>query len=151
MKKFNRGFTLIELLVVIFIIGLLASIVVVSVNSARSKARDTKRKADIKSFKTAIELYANDNGRYPSVGADNLGYNVSLLATPLTTFLNPIPNDPKAPTQYYYYVRGPEANNSYALLVTFENILYGTSHACKTGSNINTAWWGVAVPICTDL
>jgi len=46
-KNTRKGFTLIELLVVIAVIGLLATIVSVSVNNARVKARDVKRKSDI--------------------------------------------------------------------------------------------------------
>jgi prepilin-type N-terminal cleavage/methylation domain-containing protein len=58
-NKVARGFTLIELLVVIAIIGLLASIVLVSLNSARSKGRDAKRVAELQQMSRAIALHAN--------------------------------------------------------------------------------------------
>lgn len=67
MKK--KGFTLIELLVVIAIIGLLSTLAVVALNSARQKARDAKRVADIKQIQTALELYFNDASTYPSQSA----------------------------------------------------------------------------------
>lgn len=64
-KQTNRGFTLIELLVVISIIGLLSSVVLSSLNSARLKARDAQRKSQTVEFKKALELYFSTNGRYP--------------------------------------------------------------------------------------
>ncbi|MFH0856720.1 MAG: prepilin-type N-terminal cleavage/methylation domain-containing protein, partial [bacterium] len=64
--KYNRkGFTLIELLVVIAIIGLLSTLAVVSLNTARAKARDARRISDVKQIQTALELYYNDKGAYP--------------------------------------------------------------------------------------
>lgn len=70
MKK-SFGFTLIELLVVISLIALLSSVVLASLNSARIKARDTRRLADMQSFKTAISLYLNDNSNtYPAAIPD---------------------------------------------------------------------------------
>lgn len=68
----RRGFTLIELLVVIAIIGLLSTLAVVALNSARLKARDAKRVADVKQIQTALELYFNDQQNYPA-GTGTLG------------------------------------------------------------------------------
>lgn len=63
----SKGFTLIELLVVVAIIGILATVVLASLSSARESARDAKRLSDIKTIQTALEMYANDNsGRYPA-------------------------------------------------------------------------------------
>lgn len=61
----QKGFTLIELLVVVSIIGLLASIVLVSLNSARAKAREARRLADLQQIDRALALYYSDNGSYP--------------------------------------------------------------------------------------
>ena len=66
--KNNKGFTLIELLVVISIIGLLSSLAVVSLNSARVKARDALRKADMAQMRTALNLYYMDHNQYPVCG-----------------------------------------------------------------------------------
>ena len=56
-KKKKKGFTLIELLVVIAIIGILATIVVVNVNSARGKAQDAAVKGSLDSLRAAAELF----------------------------------------------------------------------------------------------
>jgi prepilin-type N-terminal cleavage/methylation domain-containing protein len=63
--KIKNGFTLIELLIVIAIIGLLSSIILTSVVSAREKARRTAALETIRQLQKALEMYATDTGYYP--------------------------------------------------------------------------------------
>lgn len=100
--KSLTGFTLIELLVVISIISLLASIVLASLNSARVKARDTRRVADLGQIRTALEFFFDTNGFYPQsdCGWDCNGYRHSYnsgwdaLAANLQPYISPLPKDP---------------------------------------------------------
>ena len=102
----SKGFTLIELLVVIAIIGILASIVLVSLNSARSKARDVKRVGDMRGLQLALEGYYDTNQAYP--GGDGSGASCASL-TDLTAdlvtggFLSALPVDPGGDSVEYAY------------------------------------------------
>jgi general secretion pathway protein G len=62
----RRAFTLIELLVVITILVVLASVVIPRVVGRSEDANQAKAIADVESLGVALDLYAADNGRYPS-------------------------------------------------------------------------------------
>jgi type II secretion system protein G len=106
-KPNKKGFTLIELLVVIAIIGLLASIVLVSLNTARQKARDTKRLGDLRQVMTALELYYDSQATpaYPSVVGCTVANWSGTMSTALqggTGFMTKVPVDPTNNATYYY-------------------------------------------------
>lgn len=91
MKKFGTrgfthtksGFTLIELLTVIAIIGILSSIVMVSLISAKQRSRDAKRISDVTNIRLALEQYYNDNRTFPT--------NIYTALTP--TYIQTVPYD----------------------------------------------------------
>ncbi|MDP2789061.1 MAG: type II secretion system protein [bacterium] len=60
-KSFKRGFTLIELLVVVAIIGILASVVLASLNSARSKGTDAAIRSNLANARAQAELFYDNN------------------------------------------------------------------------------------------
>lgn len=87
MFKNKKGFTLIELLVVIAIIGLLSTLAVVALSSARKKSRDSKRVADMKQLQTAMEMVFSEANSYDLLGCTAAGNKVSTCTTPLSNYL----------------------------------------------------------------
>lgn len=144
MKSYNKktsGFTLIELLVVIAIISLLSSVVLASLNSARSKARDARRIADIRQIQTALELYYDSYGNYPVMTESECGgtegYTVSnnnfmqMLVT--NKFLATYPVDPAGTNCNLQYTATGD-QKGYVVFVHFEL-------KPNTGCNGNAPYW----------
>ncbi len=113
LKSYKRGFTLIELLVVIAIIGILASIVLASLDSARKKGRDARRIADIKQLQLALELYYDANNAFPP----------ALTAANLVTpgYISVIPSDPQNGQVYIYvpYMANGDTSGVNALCTSY--------------------------------
>jgi len=93
----NKGFTLIELLVVISIISLLSSIVLASVQDARSRAQQTAYRQYLGEVVMAIELYRLENDTLPTQGHIN---NLVGVGNPLGDYIEetPIPSFVYFPT-----------------------------------------------------
>jgi prepilin-type N-terminal cleavage/methylation domain-containing protein len=72
-RNFQTGFTLIELIITVAIIGILASIVMVSLTNAQKDARDARRKAELANVATALNLYYIDNGTFAIANAGSGG------------------------------------------------------------------------------
>jgi prepilin-type N-terminal cleavage/methylation domain-containing protein len=102
----KRGFTLIELLVVIGIIGVLASIVLASLDGARKKGRDARRISDVKQIQLALELYYDANASFPpSISSTAASCGASACATLyLVTpgYISVVPKDPQNNRDYSY-------------------------------------------------
>ncbi len=145
--KTKRAFTLIELLVVIAIIGVLATISVIALQNARAKARDVRRVADVKQMQTALELFFNDMGRYPTIDEINNGSIYSISSYGTTTYMAAIPVAPATPdgscdpnqNQFYYnsFLNGSSYSIGYCLGNTVGALAAGTK--CATPSGVSDA------------
>lgn len=122
---------------VVAIIGVLVTMVMGSLNSARSKARDAQRERDVQTIKNALEIYHLDNGYYPSTSWT--GSHTSKWADLETMLETSLPKDPlntssltnqdaaKIPGNYVYSYYGTSApttgcsGQAYMLVYNKEN------------------------------
>jgi type II secretion system protein G len=131
MKKYfsknNKGFTLIELLVVISIIGILTTLVTANLTAAQARARDGRRKTDLKSVATGLEFFYNDNYVYPSPGSGtgklDLRSGTQLVAASPGTnvYIKQIPKDPKNSSNNVYTYCVAANGKSFNLYAQLEN------------------------------
>ena len=128
----TRAFTLIELLVVIAIIGILATLAIVSLSTARSSSRDAKRLADLKQLQTALEVYYNDYGSYPTLLSD-----LSSSSLPIK-YLETIPTSPTPADGDC-----TATSNSYIYNTSYDKSSYSI-HTC-IGANTNSITKGLVV------
>jgi prepilin-type N-terminal cleavage/methylation domain-containing protein len=135
MIKNKNGFTLVELLVTIAIIGLLSTLATVSLNSARTKARDAKRKNDMNNIMKVMQVYYTSNDGYPvaAVGAEACG-DPGIIApaseseichgVPLRDaggdYINTLPQDPVATGNLRYFYDGDSDQDDYCIEVDLE-------------------------------
>ncbi|MDD4332803.1 MAG: type II secretion system protein [Patescibacteria group bacterium] len=132
--KNKKGFTLIELLVVIAILGLLATLALVSLGSARGKARDVRRLSDIKQMQTALEMYYTASSTYP----------IDLTDTLFLTYMKQVPQDPSpssctgAENNYTYAQTGTPAGSSYTIQYCLEAVAAGAPESVVGNLNYAT-------------
>lgn len=166
LKQRLAGFTLIEMLTTITIIGILASIILVSFNNARANSRDKARMSDIAQLELALRLYVEQNGSdigcsagmkidgdttvqsVTDSGNTNCPEGAQIL-TFIESFYGSVPHDPRGPGDedyYYYYDNRHPCNNtgtSDTPLVFAANLESGSSNVsdvCAVREGTQGGW-----------
>ncbi|SRR3989344_5766722 len=121
----TTGFTFIELLVVVTIIMVLSMVGAVAYRQTNASARNARRKADLESIRSALELCRSEVGSYP----DDITGTITCGAT---TFLNPVPEDPRDGQTGYSYSYTKTAATTYTLCAQTMEGSSETSPYCIT-------------------
>ena len=144
-RQRQDGFTLIELLVVIAIIGLLSTLAVVALHSARQRSRDAKRVSDIRQIQTALELGYSEVGAYPTAASpgvtlgdashqvlcNNGGSVFQANQTGCTTvYMGLVPSNPSPNGAPYTYISSA-TNGTYSITFSLE----GATGQLGSGAN----------------
>jgi general secretion pathway protein G len=154
----QKGFTLVELIVVIAIIGILTGLVVTNLSGARERARDARRKADLRAIRDALQLYQNDYGRFPSnsgageiLGCGAAGTSACAFGTAFSAngnvYMGRIPQDPLNRSTYVYRYAA-NATVDYLLTTNLENISDPDIAKSQTRCNVSTG--GTQYVVCNQ-
>ncbi len=130
MKIKIKGFTLIELLIVMTIIGLLAGLSLFALRGARESARDARRKADLETIRSGLEIYKADCDAYPGsiqFGGTLAGDGINCPATNI--YIQEVPQDVLSGQNYSYTLSG----TTYTLCAALEDEMTGVSDCGSCG------------------
>lgn len=119
----NKGFTLIELLVVITVIGLLSSIILVSVEDARNKARNNRKNQIVNQYVRAASLYLEKYGEYPDPGSVNFDWCLGPYSATDKCYQGFIAYDATLSSMFAEFIPGPPADDT--------TIIPGTTYGYK--------------------
>ncbi len=160
-----KGFTLIELLVVIAIIGILSTVVLASLNTARMNARDTQRMSDMRTIDQALRMQYADTGNpiagggahyanaNPACNGWGTSGSVATVLAPLVLagYLPSVPQDPTSGKCYILSYRvtgsaqscGGQSYNDYEWVLTFSPERPRPQYAT---SSAGTGWYCLLGP-----
>jgi prepilin-type N-terminal cleavage/methylation domain-containing protein len=146
MKKYTKGFTLIELLVVIAIIGILSSVVLVSLNTAREKGKDAKIQSTAAGIRSAAEIYYSNNSTYGSATTTTCATGMfgDALITPYVTSLSQTvagftnPAIAAGTTNNVHCYAGPSGYMVAAKLSTGKYACYDSTGQASTSATMGT-------------
>ncbi len=121
MRTNSSAFTLIEILVVIAILAGLVAILLPNLMETRIRARDTRRKSDLKNIQKALELYKQS--QTPNAYPDQFpAVCTALTDTNGVLFMQKMPSDPSTQCLHnYYYQRGLSDAQTYVMYACLEN------------------------------
>ena len=165
LKRIKKGFTLIEMLIVIVIIGILMAALIPRLTSAKGRANDTARKADLQQLATALVAYQIDHGSFPDVRG-SIDCISGLL---ITAGMSSIPTDPTStrtvngftsPTSncttpwnfYYFPISKNWIPNQWFVLVAGTETEWWSNFSTKNNSTTNmtsTTYETISSEICT--
>lgn len=113
----EKGFTFIELLVTVTIIMVLTAVGIVSYRVTNQKARDARRKSDLESVRSALEICRTETGAYPA--SIDFSNNAPITCGG-TTYLAKAPSDPKVGQAGFGYTYTRTSNTTYTLCAEIE-------------------------------
>jgi prepilin-type N-terminal cleavage/methylation domain-containing protein len=151
LKNKSKGFTIVELLIVIVVIGILATLVIVTFTGIQQKARNSQRQTDINALDSHLEAFYAENGYYPTYNdlttasfvSDNLkGLDPQALIGPKGGTLESLAASTDNPTGdgYGYNVGGctatdPSSTTNGCTSFTLKAALEGSSDVYSKSSN----------------
>lgn len=104
--KNTNGFSFVEMIIVVAIVSMLATLVIVSVQSARISARDSRRISDINEIRSALSLYYSKYNQYPTAITPGQAFTVNSVIYLETVPHNPTPyTDNGCPNKDYDYAQ----------------------------------------------
>ena len=125
----KHAFTMIELLVVISIIGIVVALSFFGIQNTRASSRDAKRKSDLETIRSVLELYKADCKEYPeTVTSESSITGDAELSCAGNVYMDKVPADPIPDRDYQYISLDPF--DTYSLCSSLETVDSGDAGSC---------------------